>query len=349
MTPAVRVSREGLHFLALIGVIGFAAYNTRNNLLYLVLSVGIASVLVSFFSGWLSLRGLRVANAFAPDAEAGVPFAERIRLENLSRLMNAIGLHLEDQSEVPIVESRGEADFTVERLYRKRGRYREQNITARTSFPFGFFRFSRRIEAGRELTVFPRTRAIDETLLSGDHGSGGQRARIRGSGEEFYRLRSYVPGDLLHHVHWKSSAKLGQLTVRELGHDHDENYVVTFEPVGEEGADFERLVSATASLVAHLSKGEASFRFLGDGWHSRSRLVPSRVREVMAYLAVVEPRQTRGAEFIRELGKALLEGERVLYVSHSPEIPRGIGSGDHVRVLHPDELFARRSEEVQVG
>ena len=47
----VRPTRGGLRVLFLLLVMGFAAFNTRNNLLYLMFSVGVASAVISVLAG----------------------------------------------------------------------------------------------------------------------------------------------------------------------------------------------------------------------------------------------------------------------------------------------------------
>lgn len=349
MAPRVSVSRDGLRFLVLLLIIGFAAYNTRNNLLYLVLSVGIASVVVSFFAGWASLRGLGVSKSEMPDAYAGSSFRERIRIGNRSRWLDALGLELENETRVPLVERNGEVDCTLERLYRRRGRYRVERLQVRTGFPFGFFRLTRRLPAFREVIVFPRVRPVRTSALFGDTGASRLHARRRGAGEEFYRLRGYVPGDHLHRVHWRTSAKLGELTVRELGDDGEERYVVAFEPVGEEGADFEILVSATASIVAHLVSEGISFRFVAEGWPSVAEVSRDHARDVLEHLALVRPRSERPAGLLRDLTKALGDHETVLYVTHTGEAPASLADGGKLRPVIPERLFVARPPESSVA
>src|ERR1700685_1519900 len=52
------LTREGIVYLASAMVIGIAALNTGNNLLYIILSAMLAAVLVSGVASWAVLRGL---------------------------------------------------------------------------------------------------------------------------------------------------------------------------------------------------------------------------------------------------------------------------------------------------
>ena len=89
------LTREGLRFLLLLGIISFAAFNTKNNVLYLMLSFGIATVLVDFAAGRLSLRRLSVARAELAEAYAGLAAYETVELENGGGVFDACGLGIE--------------------------------------------------------------------------------------------------------------------------------------------------------------------------------------------------------------------------------------------------------------
>ena len=334
------LTREGLRFLLLLGIVGFAAFNTKNNVLYLMLSFGIATVLVDFVAGWLSLWRLSVARAELADAHAGLTAFETVELANGGGVFDASGLGVEgDAATVPFLRRDKNASCRVERLYRRRGVYEGQPIAVSTRFPFGFFGFSRKLPAPREHIVYPRIRAIDRALFIGHRGGAGSAAQRRGQGDDLFRLRKYVPGDHVHHVHWKTSAKLGELMVRELGEAEEERLTIGFVPrISEtrDPAEFEILVSAAASLVSQLVRSGARFLFIAD----ELELAPGNMREqersILTYLAKVGACDELAPEFLSRLGTAVLRGDAVILVSFEETAPRRAD----VRVLDPEALFA---------
>ena len=70
----LRPTPQGVRYLLLLLVMGFAAYNTRNNLLYLMFSVSSAAGVVSLVAGWLSLKGLSLEAGRSQDVYSGVSF-----------------------------------------------------------------------------------------------------------------------------------------------------------------------------------------------------------------------------------------------------------------------------------
>jgi len=68
----------------------------------------------------------------------------------------------------------------------------------------------------------------------------------------FHAIRAYVPGDSRRHVHWKSTAKTGQLMVRQYDETRHSRIAVVFGTVMddeyESEEEFELAVSAAASL-----------------------------------------------------------------------------------------------------
>jgi len=338
----VALTTQGVRFILLIGIVGFAAYNNQNNLLYLMTSAGLAGVLIGVVAGWASLRGLAFVGSEVPDAYAGIPFREKLLLTSSARAFNTFGLAIEnaenEPESIPFLETGSRGSCRVERLYRRRGRYQGEPVGVATRFPFGFFRVSRKLAAPRDILVYPRIRPIDSALLNASHGGLVPRAQRRGQGDEFFRLREYVPGDHIHHIHWKTSAKLDDMMIRELGEDEEERFCLGFAPVftpftnDEDTSEFEHLVSAAASLATHLAKSGVRFRFLaGD-----LELPPSRSREhtrqILTYLAEVEPTRELDSHFTANVNRAVARGESIVVVAMDSAL--GVGT-----VLKPHQIL----------
>jgi uncharacterized protein (DUF58 family) len=98
---------------------------------------------------------------------------------------------------------------------RMRGRYAIGPLEITHTDPFGAVRRRRRVAGTSPLLVYPSYEEI------GDLPSGVQRIGIVrhsplvGHGDEFFALRAYEEGDDLRKIHWPTSAKVGQLVVRQ--------------------------------------------------------------------------------------------------------------------------------------
>ena len=88
------VTREGLVYLAIIIVIGIAALNTGNNLLFIVVSAMLSAILVSGIASAGELRGLKLEVVLADHTFAGEPVMARASLRNTRRWLPALSVSL---------------------------------------------------------------------------------------------------------------------------------------------------------------------------------------------------------------------------------------------------------------
>jgi uncharacterized protein (DUF58 family) len=142
---------------------------------------------------------------------------------------------------------------------RRRGRYVVGPLVMGAGDPFGL---ARRVVPGTgeaELTVRPRIYDIVAPVAAGsrmaaDGETHGARAMASDLGDDFLTLREYEVGDDLRRVHWRATARTGDLMIR-----HDEArwrsraaVLLDVRPSHHDDASFEVAVEATASVVARL-------------------------------------------------------------------------------------------------
>ncbi|PLS76142.1 MAG: hypothetical protein CYG61_03670, partial [Actinobacteria bacterium] len=120
--------------------------------------------------------------------------------------------------------------------------------------PFGLARRSVTAAPPTTLTVFPRVDPIEAPALTrGDDAfaSADHPTALAASGEDFYALREYEVGDDLRRVHWKSSAKLDELMIRqdEVPWQGRATVVLDLGAAAHSPESLEVAVSAAASIV----------------------------------------------------------------------------------------------------
>ncbi|MCC6451305.1 MAG: hypothetical protein IT171_00345, partial [Acidobacteria bacterium] len=76
----------------LIIVVGFSAWNTGNNLLFIVLSVMLAALTVGFIAGWLTLRKLDIRLRFPETIYAAEPFPITLEISNRKWIVPAFSI-----------------------------------------------------------------------------------------------------------------------------------------------------------------------------------------------------------------------------------------------------------------
>lgn len=160
--------------------------------------------------------------------------------------------------------------------------------------PFGLAR--RRVQTApiTTLTVLPAIERLDRVVAGGgidDPMAGATRSALGSAGgDEFASLRPYVVGDDLRRVHWSSSARVGDLLVRQDDPLWQGHLTVLLDArVDHVGAAaFEICVSAAASLVQTVAeKGDRIRLIITDG--TDSGLVDARSTRdtLLEHLAVV--------------------------------------------------------------
>ena len=83
-----------------------------------------------------------------------------------------------------------------------------------TSDPPGFFVGRRQCPDGEIALVLPRFRSLSDRHQVRELEAAAAAPRA-GSGNELFGIRQYRPGDSLRRIHWRSSARRGELVVRE--------------------------------------------------------------------------------------------------------------------------------------
>jgi uncharacterized protein (DUF58 family) len=137
-----------------------------------------------------------------------------------------------------------------------RGAIVASNWVLESSDPLGFFRFRRTGANGEVGLVLPRFVSLS-TVPQARELEASVSAPRSGSGMELFGVREYRPGDPLRRIHWRSSARLGELVVRE------------YEPPGVQTVgifcDPNPLSREIADQVARLAASEAWDCIRGGG------------------------------------------------------------------------------------
>ena len=218
-----RVTREGWFYVGFTLVVGAAAINTGNNLLYLVLGLQLSLVLLSAMLSESVLRGIEVRRELPRHAVAGQAFRAAFVVKNHKKRFSSFSLVLAELEGpaagvrvfVARVPARSEARAIYEAVVARRGDGGFGTVRITTRFPFGLFEKSREQELPAILPIHPmpvRAPAVRLGPLTGE----GERPEPRpGTGQEFHGLREYRSGDDPRQIHWRSSARAGRALVIE--------------------------------------------------------------------------------------------------------------------------------------
>lgn len=292
--------------LAMMGLIGFAAWNSGTNLVYLMFALLIAFFLVHGSVVWVTLLRIDVERTCPPHVTAMKEAPVTITVRNRRRRFPSYGLQISDHLAgngllgivlAPVVPAGGTRLFQYCALFPRRGLFVFHHLRVSTRFPFGFAERSTKYLKPAEVLVYPRMFDISEALLEMSNDLGDRETRQRGLGTDLYGLREYVDGEHTKRIHWKSSAKARRLMVME--HERDEqkrstirfdNYIPASARTDRQVLDeFEKAVSFTASIARQLVQAghEVALETASGGVPFGSGT--AHLLRIMRTLALIEP------------------------------------------------------------
>lgn len=262
---------------------------------------------------WLSMstRGLTFSrSALGGRAQVGERIEERLALENHS-IVPKLWVQVSDGSSLPghhagYVSSVGPHQriaWRAKTVCKRRGRYTLGPVTATTGDPLGLFRRELALAPEHQLVVLPPVLPISTfDLYPGvmpGRGRGSQRSLQTTT--NVVTVRNYVPGDGLTRIHWPTTARMGELMVKEFDLDPTIDVLVLLDldrdaQAGEGDSSTEEYgVTIAATLASYLLRQqELSVALAVSGAEEGSLPLDRGERQldrVLEVLAVVHPRR----------------------------------------------------------
>ena len=232
--------------------LGFAAVNTGNNLLFLIVSALLAFMMVTGVIGMFNVKGLDIRVTPPEEIFAGSPAVFRLSLLNTkpraSSFLIRLSRHNAKPVLIPVIPAKESASAAMTFTFPRRGEARMESLTISSSFPVNFFARSWTIPLDTSFVVFPRLLPG----LAGDNDQGtersGNNARMaRGLDGELERIRRYSGRESLKMIHWKLSARSAELMVKEFGRRAMNPLII--DPDKQPGHTLEDRLSISAWLV----------------------------------------------------------------------------------------------------
>ena len=190
--------------------------------------------------------------------------------------------------------ARGESTEAAYRLpTSRRGVYSVGPLVASVTDPFGLAETSVTLSENERFIVYPR---IEQVLPM--PGSANREARMGSRqasqvpvGMDFRGLREYEVGDDLRRVHWRSTARTGELMLRqdEMPWETRSTILLDTRPAAHHAESFERAVEIAASLATAMCTGRRMVRFLTTGGVEIVSTGRDRYPNIMDYLAEAKP------------------------------------------------------------
>jgi uncharacterized protein (DUF58 family) len=306
-----RLTREGWIYLGGIVLVALAAINTGNNLLFLILACLIASILMSGILSSLTLAGVELHLQLPEHIFARQTVRVTVELKNEKQTLPSFSLRVEETRKkgvtagvllstpiyFPYLPRRESVRQSVPLRFARRGLYGQEALRIVTRFPFGFLQKARRLDIASAALVYPSVEATPEFLEILPGIQGAMESLAKGRGHDLYALRDYLPNDSARHVHWKASARLGSLMVREFAREDDTRVLLVLDPHSEaagpkateaEKERFERAVDLCAAIAWNFQELGALMEFRSAAATVPQAPATENIFAVLRHLAFVE-------------------------------------------------------------
>lgn len=253
--------------LILIGLcLGLAAYNTENNILFIALSLLIATIVISGIFCWSNIISARwrleTSSTFRVGEEGEIAVVvenARQRFPLFSLLFELESEKTEEFRELHVQDSIAPGDsarlvWRYKPSMRCRATFRI--LEATSLFPFGFLKKHVPGGCSSEVSIWPaRIEYRRLKNLGSGFGWQGASTKAKGTTGELIGLRAYSKGDAPRSIHWKVSARQGALMVKQNAAESQARYTLQVSPskyLWPNKEIFERMCSFVVSLAEDL-------------------------------------------------------------------------------------------------
>lgn len=341
-----RLTREGVHFLAVLLFVFVGAVIREINLLILLAGSMIGLLVLQWRFNTRTLHKLTLQRRLPPHAVVGNVTSISVLLHNPKRWLGSWLVMVEDglQKTAPDakklgapgvavadeVKPRGSAVCRYQLEFHERGSYDVGPSTISTRYPIGLGRGWRTLDNARSLIVRPRlgelkpkVQLLFQQLRSGHAATSPQ---VGTHEAEFYGLRPWQSGDSRRWIHWRTTARLGTLSVRQFERQQQRQMSVLLDLYAAEDKSragcplCEQAISFLATLATHSAKygsDSLSAAVAGAAVLSVTRAQsPVLVNDLLDSLAVVAPSSAPDLmAAIRSLTLPLLANPSLLVIS----------------------------------
>lgn len=266
----MKVSRKVPIILMMVVALFFIGTNVQSGWLFVIIAFLFALLVYSFLAPLVTLRGLSFEREIAPEVFEGGKTPIKLKVSNRSkrtRYLFEVSDELFSSSQsgkrakyaVAGVKPGGQVAVKYHLIASKRGIYTGDKITVGSGAPFGLVYYKKKVFVPSPVLVYPSYFEI-ATFPIMEAGSYPvelfHELKSKGFGQEYYGTREYRPGDSLRFIHWRSTAKRGELIVREFEQEMAApvSFIFDLEAGHNLGEGAENTLEYTVKIAASLSR-----------------------------------------------------------------------------------------------
>lgn len=336
------ITREGIVYVTIMSVMFLGSIIGRTNMLMFVFAMMIGPWVLN---GWIAFSMVRRTNAkrvLPHRAIAGELVSIEIEVANRKWFLSSWLLaardqvaHVRDRFQAATLFARVPAGQTRHSHYfvrfSQRGEYSFGPLELTTHFPLGLIERGLLFNDFAKLIVHPRvgrmTSRWRSDLWNATELAEQRRMRAGLFDDEFHRIREYRPGDNPKAIHWRTTARSGELMVREFQQTRDRDLVLLIElwqPADPTTSDLDRveLAISFAATVLHENQRqsrEARLRMIVVGSRTSAWDHLSSLEQALDQLALASASPNANVQpVIDETMQRISSNSRVVVVSARP-------------------------------
>jgi len=214
-----------LPFLLAGTILAIAAFSTGLAFLFYLVYLGLLVIVGSYLVTRLGLSDLEAGFAVAQvHGHVGDQLRVTYTIRNTGRLPK-LWLETHNPSTLPVplpgraisIGPRAERSWIAKVPLTRRGHFRVDPLQIRTGDPFGFFEAVAGVGHGVNVVVYPRIERLPRWRIpsASIEGSHASKERALQTTPLATTVRPYAPGDSFNRIHWRTTARHGEIQVKE--------------------------------------------------------------------------------------------------------------------------------------
>ena len=160
-------------------------------------------------------------------------------------------------------------DLTYRTTCDRRGLFTFPPIRLTSTGPVGLFPTKRSMAPPGQLLIYPAYHPLKRLRLLERRGLAERLSRRAGPGSEIIGAREYRPGDSLRQIHWRNTARAGQLVVKEFADEEELTLTVVLDLAADSSlgqgkfSTFETAIRLAATFGYYATQQKIPFYLMG--------------------------------------------------------------------------------------
>ena len=215
-----RLTSVGKLFIGLMFLFYVASVTSQSGLLLMLIGLIAGCFIVNWSFATRNALHLKVTAPSEIHLEEWALPTQPWRFDNpMSKHAEVVEVSQRDQVlfRIPVVKTKESVSIVPRLVYERRGVFPNALVTLSSAAPYGLIRASRQLQLPGEVVVFPKIYDVEPPdamgvdMISGGRSRGGRRVN---HGTHFAGVRAWQAGDSLKQVHWKTTARRGEMMVK---------------------------------------------------------------------------------------------------------------------------------------